>query len=172
MNYRIAVLALVLLSLMACATTPAQKDQFLRLYKGAPLPIAEVAILKSADDAFSLGNKKTPVRVDLMAIDKTKFSRSGGLGDGVFEVHMLPGTYTLQLSYATVPAADSGTPPIRSGKTEPFTFTAQAGHTYILSGERVVDATNFDASWRPIMFDRTRKLSWSRREAAELADGR
>lgn len=172
MHYRVAAIASALLSLAACATTPAQKDEFLRLYKGAPLPIAEVAILRSADDTLPLGNKKTPVRVELMAIDKQKFSRSGGLGDGVFEVHMLPGTYTLQLRYATVPTPDSGTPPLRSGETEPFTFTAQAGHTYILSGERVVDATTFDASWRPIMFDRTRKLSWSRRESAELADGR
>lgn len=171
MYYRVALVLFAGLILMACTTAPAQRDAFVRLYQGSPLPIAEVAILKSADDNIYIANKKAPVRVELMAIDKKNFPRNGGLGDGVFEVHLLPGTYTLQLMYATVPAPDSGTAPIRSGKSEPFTFTAQAGHTYILSGERVVDE-NFDAQWRPIMFDRTRKLSWSRREAAELADGR
>lgn len=171
MYYRAALVLSAALALVACATAPAQRDQFVRLYQGSPLPITEVAILKSADDNIAIVNKKAPVRVELMAIDKQKFSRKGGLGDGVFEVHLLPGTYTLQLNYATVPAPESGIAPLRSGKSEPFTFTAQAGHTYILAGERVVDE-NFDAQWRPIMFDRTRKLSWSRRAAAELADER
>jgi len=171
MYYRAALVISAVLTLAACASAPAQRDQFVRLYNGAPLPIAEVAILKSADTNLSIANNKAPVRVELMAIDKRKFSRNGGLGDGVFEVHLLPGTYTLQLRYATVSAPDSGVAPLRSGDPAPFTFTAQAGHTYILSGERVVDE-NFDAQWRPVMFDRTRKLSWSRREAAELAGGR
>lgn len=172
MYHRVAVVLCAGFALGACTSAPVKPEEFVRFYNGSLLPISELAVLKSADLPVSSSGQKAPVRVELMAIDKRRFPRDGGLGNGTFEVHLLPGTYTLQLKYSPAPGAGSSSAPVDSKKLMPFTFTAQAGHTYVLSGEYLRDAEEQDAQWRPVMLDRTRKLAWSRREAQELADRR
>ncbi len=111
--------------------------------------MSEVAILKSSN---TLGNDVEGV-IQLLNIDEHSFSNpnANDLGPGQFELHVLPGTYTLKLSY------DHSEVPAASEKT--FVFTALPGHTYLLDGALSEDK---EIAWFPILFDTTRVMTWKK----------
>lgn len=167
----------VFLLLAACATTlsPSTTDGILRLYDGSPLPVTEIAIVKSAPDAMRQDGPAF-VTVELMGVDDTRFRQPGGWGNGNFEIHVFPGTYTLHLRYRALrPHAQN------AGEFEElvidedtaFPLVAQAGHVYWLTGS-LIEETASTAQWMPVVFDKARRVAWRRggdRAPAPGADG-
>ena len=158
----IIVLLVVALTQLGCAAHQSKSNTHtLQYYGGSPKPLPQVAVLKSAD----LRGKRAAgalVKVELYGINDRRFKFDGGLGDGEFEVHLWPGTYTLQLRFSTMSAPEEGGKLIRSEQEIEFTLTAQAGHTYLLAGDRLAGANDKQVEWRPVMFDKTRVISWKR----------
>jgi hypothetical protein len=149
----------LVLILAACATGSGGAEHYLRFYKGSALPLEQIAVLRNADRPLSVAGSQTPVRVELRGIDAKRFSSRDGFGEGSYEVHLLPGPHTLYLSFSAESASGVRT---SSGKPQAFGFTLEAGHVYLLGGEYEPRADAPVGVWRPVMFDRTRRVTWSR----------
>lgn len=161
---QVIALFFVVLAQLGCAAHQNKSNTHtLQYYSGSPKPLPQVALLKSAD---LRGKRSTgaPVKVELYGINDRRFKFDGGLGDGEFEVHLWPGTYTLRLRFSTLSSPQDGGKLIRSEQEIEFTLTAQAGHTYLLAGDRLENGNDKQAEWRPVMFDKTRVISWKRGE--------
>lgn len=160
----IIILLLVALTQLGCAAHQSKSNTHtLQYYGGTPKPLPQIALLKSAD---LRGKRDTSaqVKVELYGINDRRFKFDGGLGNGEFEVHLWPGTYTLHLRFSTMRSPEEGGKRIRSEQEIEFTLTAQAGHTYLLAGDRLAGESEKQTEWRPVMFDKTRVIAWKRGE--------
>lgn len=166
------VLVLVALAQLGCAMHQSKSNtHVLQYYSGSPKPLPKISVLKSAD---LRGKHRTgeQVKVELYGINDRRFKFEGGLGDGEFEVQLWPGTYTLYLRFSTVNSAQDGSKPLRSDKDMEFTLTAEAGHTYLIAGDRIQGENSQQAEWRPVMFDKTRVISWKRGDQEPYPSGK
>lgn len=167
----------VVLLLGACATTPSPPptDGILRFYDGSPLPVTEIAVLKSAPEMMRQDGPAF-VTVELLGIDDTRFRQPGGWGNGNFEIHVFPGTYTLHLRYRALRprAQHSGEfEELAIDEVTAFPLVAQPGHIYWLTGS-LIEETASTAQWVPVIFDKARRMAWRRggnRAPDQGADG-
>lgn len=152
--------------LSACASAPQQSgsNSVLQFYTGAPKPLPDIAILKSTDIPAARRRGNEEIKIELHGINSRRFKGSGGLGDGTFEVHLWPGTYTVYLRYSSVIKTDAGTQELYSHEDQALTLVAAAGHIYMLNGDRLSDVNDSKLSWRPVVLDKTRVVAWRRDE--------
>lgn len=155
----------LVLLLVACATTPSPPpaDGILRFYEGSPLPVTEIAVLKSAPEMMRQDGPAF-VTIELLGIDDTRFRQPGGLGNGNFEIHVFPGTYTLYLRYRALrPRAQhvGEFEELAIDEVTAFILVAQADHVYWLTGSLIEETAN-TAQWVPVVFDKARRMAWRR----------
>lgn len=146
------ILATALLA--GCASSGVSQPAVHKFYDGDKKPATEIAVLRSKDLSGPNGQdwfgESTKVRLTAIN-DKPGPNRLGyGNGwNGAFRIELLPGTYTLQIGYADMQS--SGTTVTTSASAAPKTvsFTAEAGHEYIL------DAEGFGSAWLATLRDAT-----------------
>ena len=165
-HYAFALVSIWTVLLNACASTPEEptNGQVLQFYTGALKPMPDIAILKSTDIPAARRRGNEEIKIELHGINSRRFNSQGGLGNGTFEVHLWPGTYTVYLRYSSVVKSEGGEKKLYSHEDQSLTLVVGAGHTYTINGDRLSDITERQVSWRPVVFDKTRVVAWRKDE--------
>ncbi len=142
--------------LVGCASTP-PRSHFLQFYEGEQKSLTDVVVLRNIESKE--GQEDEVKRIELYGINDVRFDESQGFGGGEYVVHLDPGTYTLYLRYFSVEDTESGAVTHKAKEDLEFTFIAQKGHTYMITGARV-PSDDDELKWKPVLFDKTRVISW------------